>query len=252
MRITGISLLDDNYAWILRPEDGSACAVVDPSECEPIRNYLLGEGLALGWILATHHHQDHVGGIPDLADVTGRPRVLCSRADGERLPDVNKFVANGEEMMVAGSKLTVMLVPGHTNGSVAWHFPDIKAVFTGDTLFTGGCGRLFEASAEKMYDSLLRLRALPEETRIYCGHEYTTKNLKFALEVEPNNTKARERLGNEELRRAQEEPTVPARLGLEKLTNPFLRADDPSLMDRLGTKSPLETFKTLRKMRDAF
>ncbi len=252
MRVIGAPLLDDNYGWLLCPEDGGPCAVVDPSEAEPIESILEEEDLSLAWILATHHHHDHVGGIRGLLARLGSIEVICSRADGERIEGTTLLVSDGERVGVAATVAEALLVPGHTRGAVAWHFPAERLLFTGDTLFSGGCGRLFEGSAAEMHASLMRLRSLPEETRVHCGHEYTVKNLRFALEIEPGNEHVRERLAAEEARRSSGEPTVPSTLRIEKLTNPFLRVDEPTIMRIAGRSDPVSTFAELRRRRDVF
>lgn len=251
MRVIGIPALADNYSWLLVPDSGD-CAVVDPSEARPILDVLDEEQLSLGHILATHHHQDHIGGIGELVDCVGPVHVYCSERDAERVPRADRPVRDGERIELAGTNCEALLVPGHTLGSVAWHLPGERLLFTGDTLFGAGCGRLFEGSAKQMHESLTRLRSLPDETRVYCGHEYTLKNLSFALELDPDDERVNRRLEGEQLRTKRNEPTIPSTIGLEKQTNPFLRADAPSLMRTLGTSDPVSTFARLRERRDVY
>jgi hydroxyacylglutathione hydrolase len=252
MRIVGLPLLSDNYAWVLAPDAGGACAVVDPSEAEPVRAFLQAEGLALGWILATHHHFDHTGGIEGLVEAFPDVEVLCSEPDRARVPGATRTIADGETVDVAGETARALYVPGHTTGAVAWHLEAIGAVFTGDTLFTAGCGRLFEGTPEQMHASLARLAALPDRTRVYCGHEYTVSNLKFAAALDPGDDAVRERLAAETARRAAGEPTVPATLSVEKRTNPFLRAGEAAMMRILGEPEPVAAFAEMRRRKDTF
>ncbi|MFW6354906.1 MAG: hydroxyacylglutathione hydrolase [Verrucomicrobiota bacterium] len=251
MQVTGLRLFSDNLVWIIRSGGDSACAVVDPSDDDPVLQLLNSEGMRLEWILATHHHSDHVGGAAGLAGAFQGAQVLCSEIEAPRVPCCTRRVADRDVLEVAGFRMEAILVPGHTRGSVAWHFPEQTALFTGDTLFGAGCGRLFEGTADEMYGSLLRLRALPSATRIYCGHDYTVKNLEFALSI-GHDDEVERRLEVERKRIDQEGITMPSTLAVERRTNPFLRADDPALMKRLGTSDPLSTFTELRRRRDSF
>ena len=252
MRIGCVPYLSDNYAWVIHSDQEEDCAIVDPGESEPVINYLEREGLTPRWILATHHHADHTGGIKSLLDEYGDVSVLCSRADKNRVPSATMGVDDEERVSVAGAEAVALLVPGHTLGSVAWWFPNEAALFTGDTLFGGGCGRLFEGSPEQMHASLSRLRALPEETAVYCGHEYTEKNLLFARGVVPDDVAVLERLEETSRKRQDGRPTIPSSIGVEKKTNPFLRAGEEPLMQAAGKSDPVSTFAELRRRRDSF
>jgi hydroxyacylglutathione hydrolase len=234
--IEAVPVLSDNYAWLIH--DGREAVVVDPGEAGPVLAALEQRRLRLRWLLATHHHHDHVGGIEALCAAASGVEVVSSMHDLGRVPRATRGVVDGERLTVAGLELTAMLVPGHTLGALT--YVGGGAMFTGDTLFLAGCGRLFEGTPEQMFTSLRRLAALPPETLVYCGHEYTEKNLRFAASVEPDNPAIAERQARVVEQRRQDDPTVPAPLAVELATNPFLRAKD------------LVEFTTRRSRRDAF
>ena len=248
IEIERIALLNDNYGFLLWTEGSRECAVIDPSDAEPVAARVQALGLELRWILATHHHADHTGGIAELAN--GGVEVIASEPDRGRLPAVSRAVGDREVIEVAGQTATCLLVPGHTGGAVAYRFGD--HLFTGDTLFLAGCGRLFEGTADQMFASLTRLAALPDQTWVYCGHEYTEKNLSFAVTVEPENVDTRLRLDEVRAARGRGEATVPGRLADEKRTNPFLRAAEPALQKVVGRSEPNQVFAELRRRRDSF
>lgn len=251
MKIEPIPLLGDNYAWLLVADDGR-CAVVDPAEAGPVAERVKSSGSKLTWILATHHHWDHVGGIEDLVKAFSGVEVICSTTDRDRVPAATRFVEDGERLSIAGSETECLHVPGHTRGAVAFYFAADSAVFTGDTMFLAGCGRLFEGTPAQMHASLSRLAELPKSTRVYCGHEYTEKNMRFAASVDPENSDVRDRLAAViELRQAGE-ITVPALLADECSTSPFLRLADPVLQKLAGSNDPVTVFAELRRRRDSF
>ena len=252
--IRGLPLLSDNYAWLWIRPASRECAVVDPSEAAPVAAAIRAQGLTLRWILATHHHWDHTGGIAELAAELGPVEVVGSSYDRDqgRVPAQTRAVDDGDTLDVLGTPVACLHVPGHTLGAVAYHLPREGAVFTGDTLFTAGCGRLFEGTPAQMVESLTRLRALPPATRVYCGHEYTVKNLRFAVTLLPGDDTIAERLAASERTRAAGEATVPASLAVEQRTNPFLRADDPALAKATGRGDPVDVFAEIRRRRDAF
>lgn len=235
-------LLSDNYAWLLTGEGSRDCAVVDPSEGAPVAELIKREGLTLRWILATHHHWDHTGGIEELLRGAEGAEVICSQydLDARRVPGATRGVKDGEKIEVAGETAACLMVPGHTLGAAAFYFSAAGAVFTGDTLFTAGCGRLFEGTPDQMYESLARLKDLPPDTGVYCGHEYTEKNLRFARDVFPEDAEIRGRLERVREARGADRPTVPETMGVERKTNPFLRADTPKV------------FAEFRRRRDSF
>lgn len=262
MPIVPIPCLKDNYAYAVFPEveAGSPPAhvavqavVIDPSEAGPVVSCLERLGLGLGGVLLTHHHWDHVGGVPGLEAHYGKIPVLAHRIDGARVPAVTRSVEDEESVVLAGLTFQVMHVPGHTLGAVAYRHG--QAVFTGDTLFAAGCGRLFEGTAEIMYRSLKRFAALPVETEIYCGHEYALRNLSFARSIEPNNASVVERVARVRASIEARLPSVPSTVQEELETNPFLRCDVQQFRARAGIDPALDgpsCFALVRARRDAF
>ncbi len=254
MKIEAIPLLKDNYAWLLQAEGASECGVVDPSEAGPVLELIEERGLDLTTILATHHHWDHVNGIVGLLEAFPGAEVVCSHFDYEagRVPGATRFVKDGERFTLMGLEVECLMVPGHTLGAVAYFMPEAGAVFTGDTLFTAGCGRLFEGTPEQMYHSLARLGDLPGDTAVCCGHEYTENNLRFAVSIGEENPRVAARLGEVSALRAAGKPTVPASMELERVTNPFMRADEAGLRGVMGATSSVEAFAELRRRKDGF
>lgn len=252
IEIDAIPALQDNYIYLLRAPDGEA-AVVDPAEAAPVSARLEALGLRLTLIINTHHHADHVGGDAELKRRTGA-RVVGPRADAARIPDMDEGVAEGDRVAFGGEEAHVLEVHGHTRGHVAFWFPRTGALFCGDALFSLGCGRMFEGTPEQMWDSLKKLRALPDDARVHCGHEYTQANARFALSVDPDNVALRRRADEVAALRRAGAPTIPSRLGEEKAANPFLRADDPDLAARLGMDGadPVAVFAELRGRKDRF
>jgi len=253
LEIHQIPVLSDNYVYLARDTATGACAVVDPAVADPV----LEEAARLGWrithILNTHHHGDHVGGNRAIQAATGCT-IVGPKADRTRIPGIEVEVDDGDRYALGEAVAEVFFVPGHTRGHIAYWFPDSQALFCGDTLFALGCGRLFEGTPEQMWHSLDKLRALPEDTRVYCAHEYTQANARFALSVDPDNAALRERAKDIDLARARGEPTVPSTLGLERRTNPFLRADDPGLAATvaLSGAAPEQVFAEVRHRKDVF
>lgn len=239
----------DNYAYLLHNPQTADTALIDAPEAEPIQRELDARGWRLSQIALTHHHYDHVDGVPALR---GTAQVIGAQADAHRLPSLDRAVAAGDQIALAGQKTAILDVPGHTLGHIALHLPDAKAVFTADSLMTMGCGRLFEGSAEQMWESLLRLRALPGDTRVFTGHEYTQTNIAFALSVDPGNSALRDRAAHVDKLRAQGSPTTGATLDEESASNPFLRADQADMALVLGMqgRDPVEIFAHLRGLRD--
>ena len=234
MRATPIPILSDNYAWLLRSERTGNWAVVDPAEASPviaaIEAAIAREGGALETILLTHHHADHVAGTDEVRARFPGVRVVGARADRRRLPALDVEVAGGDTVIAAGCEAQVIETPGHTVGHVSFFFPasgrDAPLLLAGDTLFSLGCGRLLEGTAAMMFDSLSRLRELPDSTLLACGHEYTLSNARYALSVDPQNGELSRRAEQVARLRDDGQPTLPSRLGEEKLANPFLRARD--------------------------
>jgi hydroxyacylglutathione hydrolase len=255
MRIVPVPCLEDNYAYLVIGSGGEA-AVVDASEAEPVREALGREGARARAIWSTHHHHDHVGGNEELARELG-VEVVGHVHDRGRLPGMTKAVDTGSVVSVGEVSALCISIPGHTLGAVAYYIEDGAegAVFTGDTLFCAGCGRLFEGTPAQMHASLSRLLELPGDTRVYCGHEYTESNLRFAAHLEPENAdvaRARERAAG---LRSKKAPTVGTTLDEEKRTNPFVRVRSPAIRASLGIAAEaddVEAFAAIRAAKDKF
>lgn len=259
MDVVPVPQLSDNYAYLVVDPATHTAAVVDCAEAAPVLEAARHRGVALGTVLATHHHYDHVGGNADLLASLPDLQVYGSAGDAPRIPGITHRVNDGDVVEVGDLRGRSILIPAHTSGHVAYYFPDAKAVFTGDTLFAGGCGRLFEGDAAQMMASLGKLAALPDDTRVYCGHEYTLKNLQFAHELEPNNEALTRKLAAVEALRRDGKPTVPSTIGEEKATNPFLRVDSPELAASVRARVPdvpagdrVALFAAVRALKDRF
>jgi len=256
VEVTIVPCLKDNYAYLLRAPGSTHAVVVDASEAEPVLAALDKLGLPLGAILATHHHPDHVLGNEELVRRYPGIDVFGSAHDRGRIPEQTKFVADEEVINVCGFTFRCLLVPGHTLGAVAYY--GHGAVFTGDTLFAAGCGRLFEGTPQMMHESLnVKLASLPGDTRVYCGHEYTASNLRFAAHVEPSNTAVQTKANKVAELRARGEPTVPSTLAEERATNPFMRVHSSeiiaSVAARLGQHpTPEAVLGAVRAAKDKF
>lgn len=231
--VTALPCLSDNYTWLLRAPDGRL-AICDPGEAGPVIAAVDAAGGTLDLILLTHHHGDHVAGVPDLV-ARYASKVMGAKADAHRLPPLDVIVEPGQTVDVLGVPAEVLASDGHTRGHIAFHFPECAILLCGDTLFSLGCGRLLEGTAAEMFDSLQLLAALPAETLVCCGHEYTESNARFAVMVEPGNTALRSRANEVTALRAEGKPTVPTTIGQELATNPFLRAKDVETLARIRT-----------------
>ncbi|MFI4985961.1 MAG: hydroxyacylglutathione hydrolase [Alphaproteobacteria bacterium] len=253
LEIALVPCLKDNYAYLLRDAATGATAVVDPSEAEPVMAALAARGWTLTHILNTHHHRDHTGGNPALKAATGAV-VVGPKADKERIPNIDVAVDDGESWRLGEAEARIIFIPGHTRGHIAFWFPESQAVFCGDTLFAIGCGRMFEGTAPQMWSSLGRLKALPPETRVFCGHEYTQANARFALTVEPGNAALKARAAAVDAARAKGRPTIPSTIGEERATNPFFRADERSIADTIGLAGAdaVAVFAEVRRRKDNF
>ncbi|MGQ0742119.1 MAG: hydroxyacylglutathione hydrolase [Alphaproteobacteria bacterium] len=253
LEIEPVPCLIDNYAYLVYERGGPFCAVVDPSEAAPLQRALAARGLKLTHILNTHHHHDHVGGNPVLKQESGA-QIVAAEKDRARIPGLDVGLREGDVFRLGACEARIIEIPAHTSAHIAYWFVDDGAVFTGDTLFLMGCGRLFEGTPEMMCTSLAKLAALPAETRVFCGHEYTLNNGHFAQTVEPNNTALQARMKKESETRARGQPTVPGKIGEELATNPFLRTHSPEIRKALGMDkaSDVDVFAELRRRKDVF
>jgi hydroxyacylglutathione hydrolase len=255
MKIIQIPLLRDNYGYLLVCEKSREAAVVDPSEAEPVLKRAEQEKVNLKAILNTHHHRDHTGGNEGIL-AQYQLEVYGHKSDGARIFGLTHGVEDGDEIKIGELSGRVLFVPGHTTGHVAYLFGN--NLFSGDTLFTAGCGRLFEGTAEQMHTSLVKLMALPDDTKVYCGHEYTESNLRFAVTLEPKNHKLVSRFERVQGLRTRGASTVPATLEEEKQTNPFLRWDSKELQASLKSQAPdfrldpVSVFAKVRQLKDSF
>lgn len=248
-----VPCLSDNYAYLVHDTATNNVAVVDPSEAAPVFAALNAHNLTLTHILNTHHHFDHTGGNLELKEKTGA-KVVGPRADRERIPGIDEEVGEGDTWSLGNAKARIFDIPAHTKGHIAFWFETDKAVFTGDTMFAMGCGRLFEGTPAQMWSSLSKLAALPADTRVYCGHEYTLSNGKFAVTLEPTNAILKKRMADVERLRAEGNPTIPSTIGLERETNPFLRPMSAELRKSLGmeTADVVDVFGETRRRKDVF
>ncbi|HWT72322.1 MAG TPA: hydroxyacylglutathione hydrolase [Oxalicibacterium sp.] len=255
LNVLTVPAFNDNYLWLIH--DGEHAVVVDPGDAAPILAALKANHLSLTAILTTHHHADHVGGVETLLQTFDVPVYGPAR---DRIPAVTQKLQEGDVVTLEkpGLRFRVIDVPGHTLGHIAYYEQEHSWLFCGDTLFAGGCGRLFEGTPAQMLSSLDKLAALPDDTRVYCAHEYTLSNLRFAQAAEPGNPAITERLRTEQAKRDRHVPTVPSSIGLEKTTNPFLRAREASVIaqlrheNKLRDGDPVAAFAALREWKNNF
>lgn len=255
MRVIQIPILFDNYTYLLVCEKTGQTAIVDSPDAEATLNVIRREGVSPVAIFSTHHHLDHVGGNEELVAFKKMP-VYGGVKDQQRIPCLTHPVKEGEAVSFGSLTFRVLDIPGHTRGHIA--YGGEGTVFCGDTLFAGGCGRLFEGTAEQMVDSLGKLKSLPDSTLVYCGHEYTQKNMEFALTLEPDNSSLQKKYAEVVDLRKKTLPTVPTTMGEEKSYNPFLRTDSPELVANLKKKvaglkdDPVSVFAAVRRLKDVF
>jgi hydroxyacylglutathione hydrolase len=245
--------LSDNFGVLVHDPASGATAAIDAPEAGPVEAALRATGWKLTDILVTHHHHDHTGGIEELKEAH-RCRVVAPDAEADGIPEVDETVRENDTVRVGGLQARVIETPGHTAGHITYVFPDEKLAFAGDTLFSIGCGRVIEGNAEMMWDSLLKLRALPDDTRVYCGHEYTAANIRFARTIEPDNAVLAARELEVKRLVAEKTPTIPSLLGQEKAANPFLRADVPDVAKAAGLAGApaWKVFAEIRERKNKF
>jgi hydroxyacylglutathione hydrolase len=260
LEIVTIPILKDNYAFLLVDRTRQQATVFDPGESPPVLTWLAKNNLELVNIWITHHHRDHVGGIEDLLRRFPKAIVSGGANDRGRIPQQHQYLNEGDRVTFADQTAQVFFIPGHTLGHIAYYFPPVDnqpgELFCGDTIFGGGCGRLFEGTPAQMLGSIDRLRQLPASTRMWCSHEYTLNNLRFALTIEPCNIDLQNRYHKAGIDRSNSQPTIPSNIGLEQQTNPFLRWDVPAVCLSVGlavtSNNFVETFARLRGRKEQF
>lgn len=252
LEIELVPALSDNYVYLIRDAATGTVAVLDPAEPDPVIAALEARGWKPSIILNTHHHADHIGGNEALIEKYGC-KLIGPAAESHRIPNMDETVAEADRISVGDEVGIVFESPGHTKGHIAIFFAGGPALFAGDTLFVLGCGRMFEGTPEEFWASLAKLRDLPDATKLYCGHEYTQSNAKFALSVDPSNAALVAQAAEVDRKRSQGLPTVPSLLGDEKAANPFLRADDPALAAHVGhADDAVAAFAEIRRRKDNF
>lgn len=253
LEIEQIPVLSDNYVYLAHDPGTGMTGVVDPAVAEPVLARLKARGWALDWILSTHHHADHTGGNLALKQATGC-RIAGPKADADRIPGIDLKLAEGDHFKLGEATAEIFETPGHTSGHISYWFADSKVLFCADTLFSLGCGRVFEGTFPQMWESLQKLAALPDDTVVYCAHEYTQANARFALSVDPDNAALQDRAAEVDRQRAAGQPTVPTLLGAERKENPFLRPNDPAIRAQLAMAdaSDVEVFSEIRRRKDSF
>lgn len=253
LEIITLPVLTDNYIYIIHDPATLQTAAVDPALAPPVLDVLDKKGWHLSTILNTHHHWDHVNGNLELKQQTGC-EIIAAFADRDRIPGIDRGVNEGDIVALGLHQARILFTPGHTSGHIVYHFAEDRILFCGDTLFAMGCGRLFEGTAEQMWRSLQKLKALPGATRIYCTHEYTQTNGRFALTVEPENRALQKRMAVVDQLRQKKQPTVPTTLAEELETNPFFREDSLALQKTINmvNRKPIEIFAETRRLKDKF
>ncbi|WCJ41296.1 Hydroxyacylglutathione hydrolase 2 mitochondrial [Euphorbia peplus] len=254
IQIELVPCLRDNYAYLLHDMDTGTVGVVDPSEAVPVIDALSKKNRNLNYILNTHHHHDHTGGNEELKARYGA-KVIGSAVDKDRIPGIDIVLSDGDRWMFAGHEVHVMETPGHTRGHISFYFPGSAAIFTGDTLFSLSCGKLFEGTPDQMHSSLKKITSLPDDTNLYCGHEYTLSNSKFALSIEPHNKALQSYASQVAHLRSKSQPTIPTTLKVEKACNPFLRTSSTEIRKSLKipeTANDAEALGMIREAKDNF
>ncbi|MEZ2235924.1 hydroxyacylglutathione hydrolase [Microcoleus sp.] len=257
MQVYRLPVLSDNYIFLLHDRDRNLAAVIDPAQAQPVLQQLQALGAELTKILITHHHNDHIGGNQELIDRFPQVKVYGGAEDRGRIPGQQIFLQGGDRVSFADRTASILFLPGHTKAHIAYYFPpnhpaQTGELFCGDTLFGGGCGRLKEGTPSQMVGSLEQLRNLPDNTRVWCAHEYTLNNLQFALTVDSDNLELQKRFAEVKAARSRNQATIPSSIALEKSTNPFLRWDHPSLQSATQSQDSVQTFARLRGMKERF
>ena len=251
LKIHQFPCLDDNYGVLIHDAASNLTASIDAPEAAAVKQALAETDWSLTHILVTHHHFDHTGGNEELKAETGCT-ITGPRAEAEKVPGIDVQLGDGDTYAFGAFTANVLDVGGHTTGHIAYHFPDAKVAFVGDTMFALGCGRVFEGTPEMMWRALDKLRALPADTVVYCGHEYTLSNADFAITIEPENAALQARCEEIKELRSRGEPTLPTTIGRELETNPFLRVDSPAIRSRLGLEDAedWQVFAEIRRRKD--
>jgi hydroxyacylglutathione hydrolase len=251
LEIIQLPVWTDNYVYLLRDDSSGKVAVVDPADASIVLTALAERNWQLDYIFNTHHHPDHVGGNRELKNKMNCT-IVGPRADRDRIPGIDQEVGDGDQVGLGNSIATVFDTPGHTKGHISYYFASDDALFCGDTLFSMGCGRLFEGTPKQMWNSLLKLRTLPDTTRVYCAHEYTEANVRFARSIEPQHEMLKAYELDVLAKRRAGRPTIPSLLKTEKDCNPFLRADQPDLAMAVDASDPVDVFAEVRSRKDRF
>ncbi|SJM89580.1 hydroxyacylglutathione hydrolase [Crenothrix polyspora] len=253
LEILQLPILQDNYIYLIHDTESGETAVVDPGLAQPVLDVLVQKNWQLSYIFNTHQHWDHVDGNLALKQQTGC-KIIAGQGDIDRIPGIDTGVKDGDTLWLGQHRISIIATPGHTLHHIVYYFPDNNLLFCGDTLFVMGCGRLFEGTAEQMWLSLQKLKALPPATHIYCTHEYTQTNGQFALTLEPDNVLLQRRMHVVNQLRADNLPTVPSTIAQELATNPFFREDSVSLQQTIGmlAKSSVAIFTEIRRCKDCF
>lgn len=255
IKVEPIPAFTDNYIWCLYDDQSLEAMVVDPGDASPVFDWIEKAGLTLVGIIITHHHADHTGGLNSLLS---QHAVPVYGPENPKIGQITQRLTDGDSVSLLGCSFAVIAVPGHTLDHIAFYASAEDILFCGDTLFAGGCGRVFEGDAEMMLSSLNKLASLPEKTSVYCAHEYTMANLRFAHAVEPGNEQLNQRINNDQLKRDQDLPTVPSTIAIELQTNPFLRCEQSAVIAAAAQQSgntptnPVDTFAVIRGWKDGF